>query len=169
MAGMIRIWTRKKRSQHRSIQVLFIQHRQLCQTYCWADLIYSFFYGLDEDGGDSAAAVAVEATTAALVEPAKPAVKTTNRTESSVKKTSTKKATLAPTKDDAVEIEDEKEKEKEKSQFQHTLALLELDQQNNKADTKEKNESDSTEATVGEKVIHLKFTYNLHFFLLIQF
>lgn len=116
------------------------------------DDLFEAFFADEEPVKKKPAAVAVEPTTAAP-EPPKPAVKKTNRKKSSVKKTPAKKATSAPPKAESELSEKEKEKEKEKPQFQHTPALLELAQQNDKGDATEKIESDSTEATVGEKVI----------------
>lgn len=114
--------------------------------------MFEAFFADEEPVKKKPAAVAIEPTTAAP-EPPKPAVKKTNRKKSSVKKTPAKKATSAPPKAESELSEKEKEKEKEKPQFQHTPALLELAQQNDKGDTTDKIESDSTEATVGEKVI----------------
>lgn len=79
-----------------------------------------------------------------VAEPAKPAVKKTNKRKSNVKKTTaTKKVTAAPPKPT-----ESAEKDEEKPQFAHTPALLELAQQNadEKVSSAEKTDSNSTES-----------------------
>lgn len=107
------------------------------------DLFEAFF----ADDEPSPSAQKKKPTTAApevSVEPAKPAVKKTNKRKTNVKKTtSTKKVTAAPPKP-----AESVEKDEEKPQFQHTPALLELAQQNadEKVNSAEKTDSNSTES-----------------------
>lgn len=115
------------------------------------DLFEAFF----ADDEPSPAAQKKKPTTAApeTVEPAKPAVKKTNKRKSNVKKTTaTKKTTAAPPKPT-----EPAEKDEEKPQFQHTPALLELAQQNadEKVSSAEKTDSNSTDSPK----VCIKFEY----------
>lgn len=104
------------------------------------DLFEAFF----ADDEPSPTAQKKKPTTPAPVEPAKPAVKKTNKRKSNVKKTTaTKKTTAAPPKPT-----ESVEKDEEKPQFQHTPALLELAQQNadEKVSSAEKIDSNPTDS-----------------------
>lgn len=105
------------------------------------DDLFEAFFADDEPvtKKPAAAAVTVEATTAAPVEPAKPAVKKTGTKKTSTKKTTTKKTTTSTPPKETETVD------KEKPQFPHTPALLELAQHTaGDKDTAEKT-SDSTE------------------------
>lgn len=119
------------------------------------DDLFEAFFADDEPEKKKPAPVIVEATSAAPVEPAKPAVKKTTTKKTITKKTPIKKATTAaPQKEQSETIE------KEKPQFPHTPALLELAQQNAADKENAEKNGDSTEKNGGESTEKVNFKIN---------